>query len=186
LSRPQVSEAAVEDTNTGRVVKGEGWFVLNLADARWERDPDNGAWCAFEAPDAPFSQYAVNVHVLMPGQANGRYHAESNQEGFLVLHGECIAIVEGDEHPMRQWDFLHCPPGTHHIFVGAGDGPCAILMTGTRDPDYWLHYPVDEVAGRYGASVSRPTDSSKEAYADLVHTATPERAPAPFAPPPLR
>ena len=75
------------------------------------------------ADDAPFSQFGIGPHMLMPGQPNGRYHAEAAQEGFLVLSGECIAIVEGEERRMRQWDYLHCPPGTHHITVGAGDGP---------------------------------------------------------------
>jgi uncharacterized cupin superfamily protein len=176
-----MDEAELRDTETGRVVEGEGWFVLNVADASFERLPGQGAWCAFEAADAPFGQYGINVHVLMPGQPNGRYHAESDQEGFLVLAGECIAVVEGRERPMRQWDFLHCPPGTAHILVGAGDGPCAILMTGARSPGHTIHYPVEPAAARYGASVAQPTDSAREAYADLDRTRTRERAPWPPA-----
>lgn len=186
MSRPQVPEAAVQTTDTGRIVEGDGWFVLNLGEASWERDPDVGTWCAFESDAAPFTQYGINVHVVMPGQASGLYHAESNQEDFLVLHGECIAIVEGIEHPLRQWDFFHCPPGTYHIIVGSGDGPCAILMTGTRDPERWIHYPVDELAARHGASVTQPTDSPREAYAARALTVTREPAPAPFGAAPLR
>jgi uncharacterized cupin superfamily protein len=174
-----VHEATIKDTETGRIVEGDGWFVLNLADARWEGMEGAGAWCAFEAEDAPFGQFGANVHVLMPGQASGRYHHESDQEGFLVLDGECIAVVEGEERRLRRWDYLHCPPGTSHITVGAGDGPCAILMLGARSPDRTTHYPVDEVAARHGASVSRATDSGKEAYADLPGTLTPQRAPWP-------
>jgi uncharacterized cupin superfamily protein len=103
--------------------------------------------------------------VLWPGETPGKYHAESNQEGFLVLSGECIAVVEGEERRMGQWDYLHCPPGTAHITVGAGDGPCAILMVGTRAPDDTIHYPVEPAAAKYGASVEVATDSPKEAYA---------------------
>jgi uncharacterized cupin superfamily protein len=176
----RVEEARIAETETGRVVEGEGWFILNLAEASWERDSVNGVWCKFEADDAPFGHYGVNVHIVMPGQASGRYHAESNQEGFLVLAGECIAIVEGGERRMRQWDYLHCPPGTNHIIVGAGDGPCAILMTGARLPGHELHYPVDPAAARYGASVSRATDSAREAYADLARERSPERSPWPL------
>jgi uncharacterized cupin superfamily protein len=179
-------EANVRDTGTGKVVEGDGWFVLNLGEASWERDADAGVWCAFEADDARFPQYGVNVHIVMPGQANGRYHAETNQEDFLVLAGECIAIVEGEERRLRQWDYLHCPPGTYHIIVGAGDGPCAILMTGTRDPDRTIHYPVDAVAARHGASVSHETNSPREAYADQTRTVTRERAPWPPDAPSLR
>jgi uncharacterized cupin superfamily protein len=174
-----VDEAPIRDTDTGLEVAGEGWFVLNLAEASWETLPDAGAWCAFEADDARFGQFGLNVHVLWPGQASGRYHAESDQEGFLVLAGECLAIVEGQERRLRRWDYLHCPPGTEHITVGAGDGPCAILMVGARSPDNRIHYPVSEVAARHGASVSRATDSPREAYADLPGSATRVRAPWP-------
>ena len=96
-----------------------------------------------------------------------------------MLDGECIAIVEGEERRMRQWDYLHCPPGTHHITVGAGDRPCAILMLGARRPGKTIHYPVEPVAARYGASVSRETSSPTEAYADGPRGVTRTRAPWP-------
>jgi uncharacterized cupin superfamily protein len=174
------TEATVKDTETGKVVAGAGWFILNLAEASWERDPDLGIWCNLGAADAPFEHFGIGPHLLMPGQPNARYHAEAAQEGFLVLSGECIAIVEGEERRMRQWDYLHCPPGTHHITVGAGDGPCVILMVGARGPDVQeTEYTVNELAARYGASVAQDTASPKEAYADLARIDTPERAPWP-------
>jgi uncharacterized cupin superfamily protein len=112
-----------------------------------------------------FGDTGVNVQILQPGQPNGRYHSEPAQEDFLVLHGECIVILQNEERRMRQWDFLHCPPGVEHIFVGAGDGPCAVLMIGSRrDPR--VHYPVNELAAKYDASVGTPTDDPAEAYAD--------------------
>jgi uncharacterized cupin superfamily protein len=175
-------EATVRDTDTGKVVEGDGWFILNVAEASWERDSDNGIWCVLEADDAEFPQFGIGPHLLMPGQANGRYHAETAQEGFLVLAGECIAIVEGEERRMRQWDYLHCPPGTYHITVGAGDGPCVILMVGARFPGNELHYPVNELAARYGASTPQDTNKPKEAYADLERKRTRERAPWPSIP----
>jgi uncharacterized cupin superfamily protein len=87
------------------------------------------------------------------------------QEDFLVLFGECIVILDGEERPLRQWDLLHCPAGTAHVFVGAGDGPCAVLMIGSRRLDE-PHYPVNETAARYDASVAAATDEVEEAYAD--------------------
>jgi uncharacterized cupin superfamily protein len=93
------------------------------------------------------------------------YHRETAQEGYLVLHGECILIVEDEERRMRQWDYAHLPAGTAHVCVGAGDGPCAVLMVGTRRAEEELLYPVSEVAARYGASVERETASGDEAYA---------------------
>jgi uncharacterized cupin superfamily protein len=175
-------EATVRDTDAGKVVEGDGWFILNLAEASWERDSDLGTWCALEADDAPFPQFGIGPHLLMPGQASGRYHAETAQEGFLVLAGECIAIVEGEERRMRQWDYLHCPPGTYHITVGAGDGPCVILMVGARFPDKAIHYPVNALAARYNASTPQETHTAKEAYADLEGTTTRQPAPWPSIP----
>jgi quercetin dioxygenase-like cupin family protein len=158
-------EAKLERTETGLVPADEGWFVLNLADIGWARVEGGGTWCGFEAPSARSPLLGIGVHVLWPGETPGKYHAESNQEGFLVLSGECVAVVEGQERRMGQWDYLHCPPGTAHITVGAGDGPCAILMVGTRAPDDTIHYLVEPAAAKYGASVEVATDSPKEAYA---------------------
>jgi uncharacterized cupin superfamily protein len=159
-------EARLEQTATGLVPADDGWFVLNLAEIGWERVDGGGTWCSFEAPSSPSPLLGIGVHVLWPGETPGFYHAESNQEGFLVLSGECIAIVEGEERLMRTWDYLHCPPGTAHITIGAGEAPCAILMVGTRSPDRTLHYPVEPAAARHGASVAVATDSPQEAYAN--------------------
>jgi uncharacterized cupin superfamily protein len=84
---------------------------------------------------------------------------------FLVLHGECVVILDGEERPLRHSDFLHCPAGNEHVFVGAGDWPCALLMIGSRR-EVAAHYPVNEVAAKYDASVSRDTNEPAEAYAD--------------------
>jgi uncharacterized cupin superfamily protein len=82
--------------------------------------------------------------------------------------GECILIVEDEERHLRAWDFVHCPPGTAHAFVGAGDGPCVILCAGNRDFDddtFWRVYKHSDVALRHGASVETETTSSEEANA---------------------
>ena len=102
---------------------------------------------------------------MQPGQPSCRYHSEPVQEDFLVLYGECISIVDNEERVLHQWDFLHCPARSEHVFVGAGDGPCAVLMIGCRREDA-CHYAVNERAARYGASVSTETDDPTEAYAD--------------------
>ena len=158
-------EAKLERTETGLVPADDGWFVLNLADIGWERLEGGGTWCIFESPSSRSPLLGIGVHVLWPGETPGKYHAESNQEGFLVLSGECVALVEGEERRMRPWEDLHCPPGTAHITVGAGDGPCAILMVGTRAPDSAILYPVEPAAAAYGASVDVATDVPREAYA---------------------
>jgi uncharacterized cupin superfamily protein len=160
-----IDEAAIEETEAGRLPADDGWFILNLAEIAWETSPGGGTWCVFEAPSAPSQKLGIGVHVLPPGEAQGFYHLESGQEGFLVLSGECIAIVEGQERHMKPWDYLHCPSGTAHMTVGTGDVPCAILMVGTRSRDDVIHYPVEPVAARHGTSVSVATDSPDEAYA---------------------
>jgi uncharacterized cupin superfamily protein len=120
----------------------------------------------------------IGVHVLQPGEANGKYHHEDDEESFLVLRGECLLIVEGEERRLRQWDVFHCPPGTAHITVGAGDGPCAILMVGTRTAGGTTTYPPNAVAARHGAAVPEETTDSRVAYADRPPI---ERAPSPWA-----
>jgi uncharacterized cupin superfamily protein len=141
------------------------WFTVNVRDAPWRSHDTFGASCRFESREAPFPQLGINVRVLQPGQPNCLYHSESLQEDFLVLHGECLLLVEEEEHRLGPWDFVHCPPGTVHVFVGAGDGPCVILMAGARDPDERLLYPESELAGRHGASAKAETTSPEEAYA---------------------
>jgi uncharacterized cupin superfamily protein len=155
----------------------EAWFVVQLAEAAWERKGEFGVRCRFEPADARFSGFGISMHVLEPGQPSSLYHAEDTQEGFLVVAGECLAIVEGKERPLRQWDYLHCPPGTEHVIVGAGTERCAVLMVGaprTATLDE-MEYPENAAAARFGASVARTTRSSREAYADRRSEPEPER-----------
>lgn len=140
-------------------------LLVNLADAPARSHPRRATIIDFESDDAPWPDTGVNIQVMQPGQPNCRYHSEPVQEDFLVLHGECIAIIDGEERSLRQWDFLHCPAEVEHVFVGAGDGPCAVLMVGSRRKDE-AHYPVNELAARYDASVTTETDEPAEAYAD--------------------
>jgi uncharacterized cupin superfamily protein len=141
-------------------------FVVNVAEARALAHPVAGTYVPFEPPGERFPEFGINIHVLEPGQPNGKYHSENAQEDFLVLSGECLLILEGKERTLRAWDFVHCPAQTEHIFVGAGDGPCAILMVGSRPVREELDYPPNELAARYGASVPERTSSAKQAYAD--------------------
>ena len=118
-----VPEAGLDRTPEGLVPEGEGWFVLNAREARWQDEGPLGVMCFFEG-DVAFPQLGINLNVLEPGQPMCMYHWEADQEDFLVLSGEALLIVEGEERPLRAWDFVHCPPGTKHVIVGAGEGPC--------------------------------------------------------------
>jgi len=159
-----VPEAPMQDTEHGRRVTGEGWFVLNAREGAWIGEDRFGHAILFEG-DAHFPQVGVNIQVLKPGEPNCMYHGENSQEDFLVLSGECLLLVEGEERKLRQWDFVHCPPWTEHVFVGAGDGPCAILMIGARVENEELIYPRSDLALRHNAGVEQETRSGKEAYA---------------------
>jgi uncharacterized cupin superfamily protein len=140
-------------------------LILNLADAPALAHSRRATLIDPEPEDTSWPDLGVNVQIMQPGQPNCRYHHEPVQEDFLVLHGECIVILEGEERRLRRWDFVHCPAGTAHVFVGAGDGPSAVLMIGSRREDA-AHYPVEPVAARYDASVTEPTDDPAVAYAD--------------------
>ena len=160
-------EARLDDSGSGLAPAGDGWFVVNVRDAQWLtwETASRGSVCSFESPEFEFTQLGIGLHVLEPGEPTGLYHSESQQEAFLVLSGECRLLVEGEERLLRPWDFFHSPAGTEHIFVGAGDGPCVILMTGARSDDMEVLYPVSELAARYGASVEEETSDPEQAYA---------------------
>lgn len=156
-------------------------FVVNVADAPALSVPGSGTFAAFEDPADRFPDFGINIHVLQPGEPNAKYHAENVQEDFLVLGGRCRVILNSEERQLGQWDFLHCPAGTEHVFVGAGDGPCWILMVGARGPEVRSHYPANETAARYGASAPESTNDSKAAYADWPNEPEPARLPWPPA-----
>jgi uncharacterized cupin superfamily protein len=165
-----VPEAPLEETEHGLVPKGKGWFVLNAREAAWIDLGGRGVrsrFAGFEG-EADFSQLGINIQVVGPGEPMAMYHWEADQEDFLVISGEALAIVEGEERLMKAWDLLHCPAGTKHVLIGAGDGPCVVVAVGARDkstgPD-WGRYTVDEVAVRYGAGVEEDTTDANEAYA---------------------
>lgn len=158
-------EARLEPSDQGLVAVTDGWFVVNVRDAAWVSSETFGDACIFEGDDAPFPQVGFTLAVLQPGQPSGLYHAEANQEDFLVLAGECLLLVEGEERRLRAWDFVHCPPGTEHIFMGAGDGPCVVFMAGSRRKQGEIVYPRSELALRHGAGVERETTAPAEAYA---------------------
>jgi uncharacterized cupin superfamily protein len=160
-----VDQARLQQTDGGLVPAGEGWFVLNAREARWLTG-DFGAYTRFEG-DVRFPSIGVNIGVLQPGQPACFYHAEAEQEDFLVLSGECLLLIEGEERKLKAWDFVHCPAWTEHVFVGAGDGPCAVLAMGTRLNDDVV-YPASALAQRHGAGVEHETRDPGEAYAELA------------------
>jgi uncharacterized cupin superfamily protein len=162
---PVIPEAPLERDDTGLAPRGEGWFVVNARDARW-LEGDFGAYTRFEG-DARFPQLGVNIAVLAPGQPACLYHGEGDQEGFLVLSGECVLLIEGEERRLQAWDFVHSPPWTEHVLVGAGDGPCAVLGLGSRTSREVV-YPKSELAERYRASARQTTRKPEEAYADTT------------------
>jgi uncharacterized cupin superfamily protein len=171
-----MDEARLEDVGVGLMPTTEGWFAVNVRDVAWMVHDTFGARAVFEGHprllDAPpdfepvgFPEMGIRLHVLAPGQASTLYHAESAQEGFLVLAGECVAVIDGEQRRLRAWDFLHLPAGTEHGFTGAGDGPCAILMLGARPPGRTIRYTRTELT----ASVETETGSPHEAYAPYGH-----------------
>jgi uncharacterized cupin superfamily protein len=176
-----VPESNLEPTEHGLVPTGEGWFVLGLRDAVWRHADGRGTVCValddFEG-ERRAEQLGVNPFVLLPGEPMARYHWETDQEDFLVVSGEAVLIVEGEERQLRAWDFAHCPPNTKHVIVGAGSGPCLVLAIGARErstePDS-LGFPADDVAKRHGASVEEDTMDPDVAYAPL-----PPRAPTAY------
>ena len=161
-----VPEAKLARTEDGLVPAGDGWFTLNLRDAVWRHVDGRGAVCValddFEGERRAL-QFGVNPFVLQPGEPMSMYHWEADQEAFLVVSGEAVLIVEGEERQLRTWDFVHCPPHTRHVIVGAGTGSCVVIAVGARERDE-LGFPVDEAAKRHGAGVEEETADGGTAY----------------------
>jgi uncharacterized cupin superfamily protein len=166
-SGQSVPETKLKHGEAGLVPVGEGWFLVNAREARWIERPGRGhslpltGWTEEEA-ETYFPQLALNLIVLDPGEPIGMYHWEGDQEDFLVLSGEGLLIVEGEERPLRQWDFVHCPPGTKHVIVGAGEAGCMVIAVGSRE-HIGEHcnggaYVFDEAAARHGAAPEDPED----------------------------
>jgi uncharacterized cupin superfamily protein len=174
-----VEEAPLAEVESGLTPQSDGWFVVNAGDAAWLVNDSFGARCVFEA-DTPvvresgldvhrFPQLGITLAVLEPGKPSGLYHRETSQEDFLVLSGECTLLVEDEERPLRRWDFVHCPPGTAHAFVGSGDEPCVLLLVGARTSDKRIVYPDSGLARSHGAGAAVETTSAVEAYAAFGH-----------------
>jgi uncharacterized cupin superfamily protein len=162
--------APLTQAKGGLVPEGRGWFVVNATEGRWKDSGPFGIYCPFEGK-LPFLQVGINISVLQPGQSLGRYHLEpGHEEHFLVLDGECVLVIEEEEHGLARWDFVHCPPGVAHMIVAAGRGPSTVLSVGARGDgkrvSRGVTYPVSDLARRHGVSVERETDDPAEAYAD--------------------
>ena len=175
-----VPEASPRMTKNGLVVDGAGWFILNACDSRWKDMGRLGLFCNFEGKKR-FPQLGININVLQPGQAMGMYHRERGQEGFLVVAGECLLIIDEQERRLRAWDFFHCPGGTPHIIVGAGEEPSVVVAVGARGRGVGggIVYPVSAVAARHGACVERETTRPAEAY-ETIRAALPRSTFVPY------
>ena len=159
-----MAEAPLDSTKFGLRAGGVGWFVMNAKDSRWRDTGAYGAFCNFEGKRR-FPGLGINLNVLRPGEPMGLYHRERAQEDFLVLAGECLLIVEGEERKLKTWDFFHCPPETEHIIVGAGEEPAVVLAVGARGRGRsGIVYPVSESALEHKAGVERETSDPSEAY----------------------
>jgi uncharacterized cupin superfamily protein len=147
------------------------WFVVNARDAEWRAAEGRGSVCVL-VDDDDRAQFGVNLIVLANGEPMAMYHWEADQEDFLVVAGEALLIVEGEERPLRRWDFVHCPAGTRHVIVGASDEPCVVVAVGAREHQGeadWGAYTVDEAALRHGAGVEQATTDELEAYSRVPH-----------------
>ena len=184
-----MAEARLERLNGGLAPTTDGWFVVNAREAPWLDHPDFGLRCIFETDPRIargredveprwFEQLGFKLGVIGPGQPSTLYHAETQEEAFLILAGTCTAVLEDEVRELEAWDFVYCPPGTRHTFVNTSDEPCVLLMVGARTEDGSIVYPPSDVAARFGAAVERGTDSPAEAYADRPHWRNADGPPA--------
>jgi uncharacterized cupin superfamily protein len=170
-----VAAGDLERTEHGLVPPEQGWYVLNARESRWYDRRERGLVCRLVEDES--AQIGANLFVLGPGEPMSMYHWEADQEDFLVIAGEALLIVDGEERPLRQWDFFHCPPNVPHTIIG-GVGPAVVLAIGARanqDGDDWGGYPLSDVAMRHNAATEEETNDPAVAYARV----TPRR-PSPY------
>lgn len=160
-----VAEAKPQPAADGLVPQSDGWYVVNAREVRWAGTDDLWRGAVLE-PDEPWPDLGFHLTVLDPGKPMAKYHGESNRETFLVISGECLLLIEGEKRQLRAWDFVHCPPWTEHVLIGAGDRPCVVVAVSTRSADSSVRYVAAEAARRHGAAPPRDTASPAEAYAD--------------------
>ena len=142
--------------------------MVNARDVVWGVSEGRGTYSRFEG-DPDFSQLGIHLVAMEPGEPMSMYHWEADQEDFLVLSGEALLIIEGEERPLRPWDFVHCPPEAKHTIIGAGDSTSLVLAVGARDRSVgpnWGGYSVDEAATKHRAGVEQETSDPDVAYAD--------------------
>jgi uncharacterized cupin superfamily protein len=168
-----VEEAQPQETEAGLVPKESGWFVMDIREARWFDKPGQG-WsvpltgCDEYEAETFFPMLGMAIRVVSKGEPTGTYHWETEAEDFLVLSGEGVLIVEGEERPLKQWDFVHCPPETKHAFAGAGDEPFVLLCASSRQfqkDGPWGYNCNDETAAKYNASSPEDTQDGEVADA---------------------
>ena len=98
--------------------------VVSERRARWIEQPGRGHNLPLTGVDEHesetyFPMLGMAIRVIDPGEPSSTYHWETEQEDFLVLSGEAILIVEGQERWLKQWDFVHCPPETRPLWGAA-------------------------------------------------------------------
>jgi uncharacterized cupin superfamily protein len=144
------------------------WFVTSAREAQWV-EGDTGLYCGFEDERGGdlFARMGLNVRILQPSQAIGMYHSEAGQEDFLVLAGEGLAVVEGEERPLKKWDLLHCEAGVAHMVKATGNEPLLLACSGARtdEPRNGIMYVANDVAATHGISVAADTPDNTIAYA---------------------
>ena len=173
-----VPEAELKETEAGLVPARPGWFVMNAREARWYESPGRGFSLPLTGTDEYeaetfFPMLGMAIRVMQRGEPSTTYHWETEAEAFLVVSGEGVLIVEGQERPLRQWDFVHCPPETRHAFAGTGDGPFVLLCSSSRQfqkDGPWGYYIADETAARHNASSPEDTQDGDIAYARFAQS----------------
>ena len=50
-------------------------------------------------------------------------HYHNSEESVIVIEGQGILIINGEEHRVRQYDSAFITPGTHHRLINTGDTP---------------------------------------------------------------
>ncbi len=86
----------------------------------------------------------VNIDYVKPGGKSVKYHSHSKQEEFfLIMSGEGILRMDGQQIPVKVGDVVSKPAGKDiaHQFINNGSEILQILDMGTREQGDIASYP---------------------------------------------
>ena len=74
------------------------------------------------------TEISSGITTFQAGTSNTT-HYHNAEESVIVIEGEGIIIIDGEENYVRQYDAAFITPGTHHRLINPGNEPFKIAWS---------------------------------------------------------